>query len=81
MAAPELWRMDMHCLVGAYRTCMPSFSAIGPVVTANRDIAIVTKLTPLRFARDTCIRGHPHASGIVQYLVEGMKLPYKNYRM
>ena len=46
-----------------------------------QDIAIVTYLTPLRFARGTCIRGHPHASTIVQLLVGGMKLPYKNYRM
>ena len=42
-----------------------------------QNIAIITKLTPLRLARGTCIRRHPHASTIVQYLVGGMKLPYK----
>ena len=41
----------------------------------------IKKLTPLRLARGTCIRGHPHASTIVPLLVGGMKLPYKNYRM
>ena len=71
--------MEMHCRVGAYMHA--KFQRNRP--SSYQDIAIVTYLTPLPFARDTCIRhaGHPHASTIVQLLVGGMKLPYKNYRM
>ena len=45
-----------------------------------RVIVIATKLTPLRFERGTCIRGHPHTSTIVQYFVGWIKLPYKKDR-
>ena len=79
--APQLWHMYMHA--GWVPTYMPSFSAIDQVVTniLQYTLYIATKRTPIRFARVTCIRGQPHHLGIVQYLVEGMKLPYKNYRM
>ena len=78
-AAPQLWHMDSigYTHVSAY--LHPKFQRNRP--TTYQDIAIVTKLTPLRFARGTCTRGHPHASRKVQYLGEGMKLPCKYYRM
>ena len=44
---------------------------------SNCRVIVIMKLTPLRFARGTCIRGHPHASTIVQYLVGAMELLYK----
>ena len=69
----QLRHMEMHCLVGTYLHA--KFQRNRP--NNYQDIAIGTKLTPLRFARGTRIRGHPHTSGIVQYLEEGMKLPYK----
>ena len=77
-AALQLWHMDMHCLVGSYLHA--KFQRNRP--SSYQDLAIGTKLTPLRFARGTCIRGYGHlyTSTIVQYLVEGMRLPYKNYR-
>ena len=91
-AVLEIWQRPLHVRTCnstppvAYGYALPGMGAYLYAKfqcnrpSSYRDIAIVIKLTLLRIARGTCIRGHPHASRIVQYLVEGMKLPYKNCR-
>ena len=65
--------MKIHCQVGTYRHAKLQRNWL----SNYRVIVIVIKLTPLRFARGTCISGHPHTPTIVQYLVEGIELPRK----
>ena len=60
-AAPQTWHMEMHCLVDAFPHT--KFHRNRPELLPRYCNCCKTD-TP-RFARGTCSRGYPHASGIV----------------